>query len=171
MVNQQRIKEIASDARSSLYQDFSTTEDDSPDIIEGYCHENALKVAEFLHNNGIECIFVWGSMKNMSKTTKIDEAEVSGSIHHWVEVPKSWSSLRAANNELDVTTENIVVDPYKLGKDKGTLYVSDQLPSDYQRLEGGFIKYESWMKPHTFISLDKYNRLSKDLFVFGKADV
>lgn len=169
MVTQSELRSIAKSARNKLYEEHNTTREDDPDRIEGYCHENAFKVAEYLYREGIDCIFVWGSLTNMSQTSAIDQAEIDGSVHHWVEVPKS--NLSSCENELNVYRDTYVIDPYALGSHKGELYVSDELPRDYQRLKGGFIKYESGMSPTDFISLDKYTKLPKDVFVFEKAEM
>lgn len=169
MVTRSKLQTIAERAREELYRDHETTRTEDPDRIEGFCHENAFKVAEYLDQYGIDCIFVWGSIKNMTRSAEIDEAEVAGSVHHWVEVTKS--SLSSCDNELDISGETFVIDPYALGSHKGELYISDQLPSDYQRLRGGFIQYESWMTPRDFISVNKYMQLPSDVFVFDKVDL
>lgn len=170
MVSQSELQSIAKSARNKLYEEHKTTREDNPDRIEGYCHENAFKVAEYLYREGINCIFVWGSLTNMSQTSEIDQAEIDGSVHHWIEVPKR-DDLSSCENELDVYKDTHIIDPYALGENKGELYISSELPSDYQRLRGGFIRYEPWMSPTDFISLDKYDKLPKDVFVFEKAEM
>lgn len=166
MVSQRELKKIAKKAREELYREHKTTREEDPRIIEGQCHENAFKVAERLYDKGIDCIFVWGSLGSPHNPPTIEEAEPAGSVHHWIEVPKS--TISSCQSELDVSRNTIVIDPYALGNNKGDLYISEKLPSDYQRLKGGFIEYESWMKPTDFISMRAYRDLPENVFVFEK---
>lgn len=167
-MNIQEITEIVEDSVSELYSLHGIKKSDRPDAIEGYCHENALKVAENLFDNGYQPIFIWGTIASTCDTYSIEQAERNGSVHHWIEIPKN--DITQYDTERDIKPEDtIVIDPYTLGLyGVGEVYVDTVLPEDYVRLNGGFIEYTHSLTKRDVISINKYEQIPDKMFVFEK---
>lgn len=110
--------------------------------LNGYCHENAVILAEELKKNGYSPQIIWGSLNTCDpdRDIKVLEKEI-GSTH-------LWNSVKNRDIHLDL---------FRYDKNKGDILCSKEKPSNYYIY--AIIDYESWMKPGHFISYDDFRFL------------
>lgn len=166
------IESVVSDTLDELYNDHGTTANERPDSIEGFCHENALALAENIHYHPRlpTPIIVWGTIASTSDTYSIPEAERSGGVHLWVEIPKTDLSQFDSERDISEQGDMFVADCYAFGENKGESYVSDQLPNQYIRLTGGYIEYNPDLRKEDLTGMNRYQDIPEDWFVFEKQE-
>lgn len=134
----------------SEIEEFREKVEDEKGSLDGWCHFCAVKLAEFLDDEGYSPVIVWGCLDDGPSNVKEMEKE-TGMAHLWV-------SLNGTRKCLDL---------YSNTSDRGSVLVLDKPPSEYYELAR--IDYKRWMSPSDFVSFSDYKDLkSKGLVIEEK---
>jgi len=121
--------------------------------VDGWCHRNAYLLAEELCSHGFIPYIVWGYLEGSGTFETVEEAEISGLVHFWVEI-----SDGGKQKTLDLHS----LDP----KFKGEAICREGSPSTYKiptedPVYIDFKSCENWLTPEHLLNEEDYQVLCK----------
>jgi len=120
--------------------------------LEGWCHRNALFLAEKLYDKGVSPCLVWGycTAENTSFKT-MDEVEKSGFTHFWVEAM--------------IDDKKRVIDLYSIDTiTYGEIIFGAERPRDYgvPTNEPVYVPYHNGLSESELLNITDYTTLKQD---------
>lgn len=147
MTELDKLKTLTENARDKLVE-----ESGGVGFIDGYCHENALYLCEYIQNNTQYTPHLrWGITTHRDGPYEtLQNAEKDGAVHFWTELQTNnhgWIVLDLFS--MPSPTENI---------ERGDIIVGNP-PKTYQQLENTLFEYDVTITSSMLLSYEDYEKL------------